>query len=270
MRECFVPRPGRLYAAADYAGMELRTWAQVCIAALGRSRMAEVLNAGGDPHLQIAATILGVAYREAETLKNHPTVDNTRQVGKVANFGLPGGLGVATLVEYAWGNYGVALTLEQSRELKEQWLRTWPEAREYLDWIHRLTDQGSTVVQLYSRRVHGGVSYTKAANGFFQGLAADAAGSAGFLLARACYVDRASVLFGSRPVNFIHDEFLVEVPEERGHECALELARLMVVGASPWLPDVPPKAEPLLMRRWSKKAKPVWREGRLVPWGDNA
>ena len=51
----------------------------------------------------------------------------------------------------------------------------------------------------------------------------------------------------------------------RAHEAAQELGRLLVAGAAPWLPDVPIKTEPLLMRRWSKLAKPVFKEGRLAP-----
>lgn len=104
-------------------------------------------------------------------------------------------------------------------------------------------------------------------NSFFQGLAADAAKNAGFLIAKACYLDKLSPLHGCFMWNFVHDEFIVEAPEDRAAEAAEELARLMVVGAAPFLPDVPPIAEPLLMRRWSKKAKTIRdKNGRLVPW----
>jgi DNA polymerase-1 len=44
----------------------------------------------------------------------------------------------------------------------------------------------------------------------------------------------------------------------------------MVEGANQYLPDVPipmRKMEPVLMRRWSKKAEPRFdAEGRLTPW----
>ncbi|NCX22192.1 MAG: S1 RNA-binding domain-containing protein, partial [Betaproteobacteria bacterium] len=65
MRECFVPRPGYVFAAADYEQMELRTVAQVCLAQFHFSRLAEALNAGLDPHLEMAARIVGVSYEEA-------------------------------------------------------------------------------------------------------------------------------------------------------------------------------------------------------------
>lgn len=269
VRECFVPRPGFVYAAADYTGLELRTFAQACMALLGHSRLAEVLNAGGDPHLEIAAAILGCSYEEAEARykAGDDDADNARQTGKVANFGFPGGLGPASFVHFAALQYGVKLTEEQARGLKELWKSRWPEAAQYLQLVGQLVDvEFPQVEQLYSRRFRGGVSYTEACNTFFQGLGADAAKAAGWLIARACYVDQSSILYGSRLVNFIHDEFILEVPEDIGHECAHELARLMVEGAAPWLPDVRPMAEPVLMRRWSKKAKQVWKEGRLVPW----
>lgn len=271
MRECLIPRPGCVFAAADYTGMELRTWAQVCIKILKFSDMAAVLNSpDGDPHLEIAAGVLGISFEEAKRRKaaGDDEVDNARQVGKIGNFGFQGGMGPDSFVAHAWNNYGVRISREQAVHLKEVWRRRWREAQPYLNFISDLTDRPDAMVcHLGSERYRGGMSYTDTANTWFSGMAADTAKAAGWLIFKACYVEKDSVLYGSRPVLFVHDEFLLEVPLDRGHECALELARLMVEGASPWLPDVPPKAEPVLMRRYSKKAKPVRVNGRLVPWG---
>ncbi len=268
-RDCFVPRPGFVYAAADYSSMELRTLAQVCITLLGRSTIGDAFKAGRDPHDEMAARIMGVPYDVFMAKRNaeDPEADNARGTAKVANFGFPGGLGAATLVHYAALTYGVTLTEDQARALKGQWLRQWPEMTDYFAYINRLTEADfPQIAQLKSGRYRGGVTYCAACNSLFQGLAADAAKEAGWLIARACYVDTDSPLFGSRIVNFIHDEFVAEVPEELGHEAAQELARLMQAGAERWLPDVPVKVgKPLLMRRWLKNAKPVWENGRQVP-----
>lgn len=270
VRECFVPRPGYVFAASDVKGLELRTWAQVCIELLGHSRMAEVLNAGGDPHVSMAASILETSYEDAlaRYKAGEDAADNARQTGKVGNFGIPGGLGAEAFVHFAALQYGVILTVEQAQWLKQEiWMNQWPEGPEYLALIGRMIDKPfPQIEQLYSGRFRGDISYTEACNSFFQGLGADAMKSAGWLLMKTCYLDRTSVLFGSRPVNFVHDEFILEVPEELGHECAQELGRLVREGAAPWLPDVPPETEEVLMRRWTKKAKPKWAEGRLVPW----
>lgn len=196
-------------------------------------------------------------------------------ITRQCNFGFPGGLGYARFVDFARLNYGVILdpdpekALKKSKELKDYWLQSWPEFKEYFNWVSKQCEQPfSQIKQLYSDRFRGDVSFTEASNGFFQALAADAAKHAGFLISRACYVDESSVLYGCRLVNFVHDEFIVEVPDDQyAADAAEELARLMIVGANPFLPDVPPIAKPQLMRRWSKKAKQLRDDnGRLIPW----
>lgn len=267
VRECFVPRYGYVFAQADYAGFELRTMAQCCLKMSGHSKLAEALNAGRDPHLEVASSILKISYEEALRRKKDKDVEDARQTGKVANFGFPGGLGAGRLCHFAKVTYGVTLTETQATELKGSWLRSWPEFREYFAVVAWVVEKGENIKQLFSNRFRGGCSFTEACNTLFQGLAADAAKAAGWLITKACYVDESSVLYGSRVVNFVHDEFILEVPTELGHECAEELARLMVKGADPWLPDVPALAEPCLMARWSKDAKTIRdSNGRLQVW----
>jgi len=267
VRECYVPRPGYVFAGADYDGLELRTVAQACLRLVGHSELARALNAGLDPHLALAAQILGVDYDEAKARKKagDKEIDNARQTAKVANFGFPGGLGAERFVEYARGSYGVDISVERARDLKSQWLQRWPEFVAYFAHIN-VIDQ---VQHLFSGRVRGGdVPYTVACNSFFQGLGADAAKRAGWLICRACYAQPDSPLYGCRTVLFAHDEFLLEVPDdERADPAARELARLMCEGANQFLPDVPATTEACIMRYYSKDAKSVYDEDRrLVPW----
>ena len=269
VRECFVPRKGWVYAAADYSQFELRTVSQVCLAVLGHSQLAGALNKGFDPHLEIARRIVGCSYEEALANKKDPEIDNARQVGKVANFGFPGGLGYVRFVDFARKSYGVTLSEDKARALKRYWFEAWPEFKAYFEWIGRQCDVPVPVIeQLYVGRKRANVTFTEACNTMFQGLAADAAKHAGFLIAKACYVEPASPLFGSRPANFVHDEYIVETLDNEGAGgVAAELARLMIKGAAPFLPDVPAVVEPYLMRRWSKNAGPLFDEsGRLIPW----
>lgn len=272
MRECAIPRPGTVYAIGDFSGFELRTWSQVCLWMFGQSRMAQMINAGLDPHLEMASKILHISYEEAKAdfaANPQGRVYLPRQTGKVGDFGLPGGLGPDKLVEYARRNYDVIITRDEAVDLRKFWLGAWPEAQLYLDNSKRFIDSGNRQVQYYvSGRFRGGLNFTEYSNGWFQALAADAAKNAGFLIARACYADQSSILYGSRPVMFIHDEFVLEVrDDEYASDKAHELSRLMELGASLFLPDVPPVVEPLLARRWSKKAKPIKDQtGRLIPW----
>jgi DNA polymerase-1 len=281
IRECFIPRPGTVFVACDYSGAELCTLGQACLTLLGRSALADAMNAGRDPHLMIASQIVRAPYEvlkrilESQTSElwegrafTYEQVDDLRQTGKVANFGFPGGLGAAALVAFALGNYGVRLTIEQARDLKRTWLATWPEMADYFRFIDWQVKQPFPIIeQLFSGRFRGGVTYTEACNTLFQGLAADMAKDAGWLICQGCYLDQSSPLFGCRIVNFVHDEFIIEAPEHRAHEAGAELSRLMILASRNWLPQVKIVAKPVAMRRWSKKAKQVWEGDRLVPWG---
>ncbi len=275
MRECFWPREGWVFASADYSQFELRTVSQLCITILGYSRLAEVLNSGLDPHLEIASRIVGCSYEDAKRRKKEgdAEINQARQAGKVANFGYPGGLGILNFIEYARRDYEVVISEDLARELKRAWLDAWPEMSEYHAWINSQCEvSNSRIRNPFSGMFYGGLTFTEAANGLYQALAASAAKNAGFLIARACYVESDSPLYTCRPVNFPHDEFIIEVPwTVDANTAAHELARLMKIGAEPFIPDVPALVEPVLSRYWSKNAEPVFdNEGRLIPWPQTA
>lgn len=284
IREAFVPRPGCVFVQADYPTLELYTLAQCCVSWLGESKLAEALRAGVDPHLLFASHMLRITYEEAAANKKRPDVKQARQLAKDANFGFPGGMGIAKFVaatrkqmsredfEAAFGATEEA-AIERARQLKAEWFAAWPEMPRYFARVNAAceTISGKAQVEtLFTGRHRGGASYCAAANNGFQGLAADAAKRAGWLISRAQYVERASPLYGTRTVAFVHDEFILEVPEGREDAAARELARLMCVGANELLPDVPiaiEKLEPLAMRRWSKDAAQILdADGRIVPW----
>ncbi len=276
IREAFVPRAGKVFAACDYPSLELYTLAQCCVSWIGKSALADALNGGQDPHTAMAANIVGVPYdvAVARLEAGHEVIDNARQTAKVANFGFPGGLGIEKLRLFAKKTYGVELSFERAKQLKEQWYATWPEMPHYFARVNALCDTPSgkaSVETLFTRRFRGGASYCAACNNGFQALGADCAKNAGWNISRCLYTSHASPLFNARMVAFVHDEFILETSEgPTAHDAALELAKLMREGANVYLPDVQlvaAKMKPLLMKRWSKKAKPLFdQEGRLVPW----
>lgn len=273
LRECFVPREGKVFAQADFAGLELHTLAQVCVTLFGYSHLADALNAGLDAHTALAAEMLGTTYEDVvrRIEEKDPVAKNARQAAKPINFGLPGGLGIESLISFSRKSYKVILDEETARERREAWFNRWPETREFFayvrDLINEETDEGMAT-QLFSNRLRGGCKYTSLCNTFFQGLGADAAKRAHYLVTRACYAEPSSVLYGSRLVNFVHDESILEVDDdEHAHDKAIELGRVMILGANEFLPDVPARIEPLLARCWSKKSKAVYDANkRLVPW----
>jgi DNA polymerase-1 len=272
VREAFVPREGRAFVSVDYDTLELRTLAQVTHQlTAGKSNLATVLNSGLDPHLDLAALMLGIPYDEAHRrLKaGDAQVKQTRTAAKPANFGYPGGLGADAFADYARAYTGGALrmTSEQARAQKAYWIKKWPEMRAYFNSIEGMR-QGSA----YSVRMPGsellrkGCTFTAACNCPFQALAAHGAKRALYRTVRACYGEPESPLYGSRAVAFIHDEIIIEAPTERLHEAGAELSRIMVETMQVDVPDVRITATPAAMRRWFKGAEPVFVDGRLIPW----
>lgn len=254
IRECFRARDGLVLVACDFNSQEMRTLAQSCIDLLGHSRLAEEYqkNPDFDPHQQLA--------------DEHGV---SRQHAKVANFGLPGGMGPSGLMGYAKG-YGLDLSYEDAEELKEAWLNHWPEMREYYDYVHSLPgirDGIATVQHPRTGFVRGGAFYTSTCNFFFQHLAAAASKLALHQVTQEAYSAR--WLNTVYPLAFIHDEIIAEVLEGVAHEWAEEMVDTMEGAMSLLTPDVPVRAEAHLMRRWSKKAKDVRDEsGRRIPWED--
>ena len=278
IREAFVPREGHVYAQADFSALELHTLAQVCVSLFGKSHLADVLNAHIDPHTALAADIFGISYDAAVLAKKagDERFDSARQTAKVANFGIPGGLGIEKLCLFARKSYGVKITPDEAKALKAAYLARWPELAEFFKYVGSSIDEETgegMLAQLFSGRIRGGCHYTAACNSWFQGLGADAASRAHYLVEKACYAEPDSPLYGSRAVNFVHDEIILETPydpaaPEVASNVAYELGRLMVKGANEFLPDVPSRTEPLLAVCWSKKAKPVYLPNTkvLVPW----
>src|SRR5690606_7633962 len=283
IRECFVPRPGKVFLDCDYDGLELRTLAQVCLRLLGKSRLAEIINEGKDPHLMFAAELLHIDYEEAVRRKKDPDVKEARQLAKAANFGFPGGLGYETFIKFAKG-YDVLITIEEAQRLKDNWLKTFPEMRDYFALVSKYTDEDpedgfANVEQLFTKRLRGAITYPAACNTYFQGLGADATKAAGFQIAYECYIDKTSPLFGCRIVNYIHDQFIVDCDAECGAEAAFRCAHVMEHDWTEFLPDVPGLAsEPMGTRCWSEDTEQLWDrpvfltngekdpDARLGPW----
>ena len=296
VRECFIPRHGYVYIGADYSFVELCTLAEVCYKLFGYSKLGDAINAGLDPHLDFAASLMGIPYEEAEArlAAGDEQVAEMRQASKAADFGYPGGLGAESFREYARATYNVVLTPERADELKAMFYRKWPEVKQYHRYIGQLSnDQHEfTITQMYSGRKRAGCNYTSGANTLFQGLAADGAKLAGWMLMRECYLEKPyeniryerllepvrsaidvlrlkgeSPLMGSRPVVFAHDEMIAESSADKAPEAADRLAHVMIQCMQVYTPHVTIRSDAILMPRWLKGAKPVRNEaGRLQVW----
>jgi len=275
VRECVVARPGMVLVAIDFAAAELGSLAEVCLEFYGYSKLGEAINEGRDPHLVTASWFMGVAYDEAKRRlkEGDAVVAKHRQEAKALNFGLPGGLAVAGFVEYAKG-YGLDLDFNKADILIDGWFKVYPEVAEYLAELREVTEGGGwgqsrdfVARQLHSNRLRGGCSYTSGANTYFQGLTADGAKAALWAITKEQYANVASPLWGTRIVNFVHDENLIEGPEATVDVWAREAARIMIEQMSRYTPRVRVSVDVSVMRRWYKGAKPTFNSaGQYVPW----
>lgn len=263
--------------------------------------------------------------QHAQLKAGDKTAKNMRQLSKAPNFGLPGGLGAFKLVLYARQAYSasfcelsgraqpgecgkVKITDERSgkracaacvdvaKELRSLWFQEWPEVSDYHAIITTLTEGPlGGAVQVPGPEGPGapGMGLTRGRCGFcdganngFQGLAARGGKTALYNVARLAYTDPSSPLWGVRPLVFIHDEILAEVPEPTAHEAAHAISDVMVATMREFTPDVTITAPPALMRQWFKGAEPTYlcpehgrqvepaavccTRRRLVPWEPKA
>ncbi len=119
------------------------------------------------------------------------------------------------------------------------------------------------VVATLTGRLRAHPTYPQARNTPFQGLAADGAKLALFRLVDAGY----------RVVAFIHDEFLIELPETADHTSdAKRIYAICCAAMQELTGDVPIACgEPALTRAWSKDAKAIHDvSGKLLVWEPKA
>lgn len=212
-REQFIPRPGMVFCSCDYSALELRTLAQIHLWFMGSSTLAEAFRRGEDPHEIFGAKLVGMELSAFQAMKktDKKYYKDMRQAAKGGNFGIPGGLGAKTMIDYVRDNYGVDLAkvavisgwsdadldsldkvaradLETAyaKHLIRVYKQTWDEAGPYMDMIGKEVEAGLggfAYVQPVSWRVRGGVGYCNGNNTGFQGLAADGAKEAAWRLA---------------------------------------------------------------------------------------
>lgn len=310
-RACYVARPGHVLASIDFSAIELVSASQTQIDLFGHSTLGQIINEGIDPHAYLASQLayylhadfrascdeaglrtpreIFEAFSECKKSKNDEVVaffKHWRKFAKPTGLGYPGGLGAETFITYARTTYGVEVSLETAKQLKEIWLATFPEFQEGFAFITRdcvdpdivYIDEDDETAQpqptyMYTTPLgmtRRGCFFCAAANGrFMQSPTAEGALNAVNKVTRACYDPSLnSPAYGAFPVAFIHDEVLVEIPEnEKKHDRAFAIADVMVNGMRPIMRDVTVKANPALMRRWNKDAEGVFdADGKLQIW----
>jgi DNA polymerase I-like protein with 3'-5' exonuclease and polymerase domains len=268
-RETLCPRPGNAFLIADLSSMEMATQAQLHLALFGHSALADLLNAGTDPHWWFTCHVQGWPLNTPYDASD-PIHKRLRDRAKPANFGFPGGLGLDKYMLFARAQYGISFTRDEAQHAKDTFFRAYPEAGMYLKLIGNVVGNNERGTWQHPiTKVWRNARYCALANFGFQHLGAIGVKAALAELTHRMYAVKSSALYGCRMWNAVHDEALGETPIDQCHEAALEFGKVFsdVFNAAA-TPDVPTTAEPIVSMVWSKKAKQVRDEaGRIGIYG---
>lgn len=201
-RRLFVADPGMSLVRADFNQAQLR------IAALlsGDARLLHAYERGLDVHRMTAASVLG---KTADAVS-----PGERSLAKAIAFGLLFGMGSRQLAVYARSSYGVSITEAEAERVRRRFFETYPDlARWQRDRVAEARATGSCVTPM--GRVRNFVReekdncYTAAMNTPIQGAEAEV------LYAALALLPDALAPHGGYLINAVHDEILVECPEDR-------------------------------------------------------
>jgi len=254
IRSLFSPGLGKKYVKADFSAIELRIMA--CLS--GDKAMQEAFQNGVDLHRLTASRISGVPIEQV--------TDSQRQSAKIMNFLLIYGGSARTLQWRILSDFGTFISLEEAEAAKEKFFKSYEGVREWQErqlsgmsytvqhhfhnCVQRFFDLPvtATTTILGRRRIWPrfgkGITASKFQmyNTPCQGTGADL-----IKLVMAEVYDKISRQ-EARIIGSIHDEILLEVPEERAEEYAVKLKEIMERIGSELLYPVPVKAEVRVMK----------------------
>ena len=282
-RHTFLPEPGCVLIAADYANLELVCAAQTYYKLFGFSEMREVLNSGVNMH-DTTGTMIYNDYKDedidVEVFKEKIAEGDTdckfaRQAAKFVNLGCPGGQSARTIHGLANG-LGIGITLEQATKWREQARDRFLEFQYFFGdtaidgYIDQLragrmsvkTDDGYKSVQRYDVAVGGAYrakcTYTAAANGLCMQMPAALGKKIAMTRAYERCVNQEykwrSALYGCKMHIDLHDELVISAPAAKAEAVRDALAEVMIDGMQQVLPDMRVEVEAAIMDRWCKDA----------------
>ncbi len=241
LREAFTAPAGRKLVVADYSQIELRAAAAIA----GETRMIEAYKAGADLHRLTASVVLGKP--EDQVTKAD------RQLAKAVSFGLLYGQSAAGLVRYAAASYGVTMAPDQAESIRRTFFRTYTRLRQWHGESRRQAEEGVAEVRtrLKRRRLIPAEAgewerFTALVNTPVQGGTADGMKMA---IARVAV----GLPEGARIVSTVHDELIVECPEESADQCLALVRGNMVSQMALLFPEVPVEVEARICTTWAEK-----------------
>ena len=216
IRKMFIPKPGCVLVDADYSQIELRVLAHIA----GDEAMQAAFNGGLDIHTATAAQVFGVAPENVTPLQ--------RRNAKAVNFGIVYGISEFSLAE------DIGVSRYEAKDYIDSYLANYRGVRDYMKQVVVDAREIGYTKTMYGRRryipelkasnfnVRSGAERI-ALNTPIQGTAADLIKLAMIRVDRALEENypQAKLLLQ------VHDELIVECPEEMAPQVAELVSREM-------------------------------------------
>jgi DNA polymerase-1 len=202
IRAAFVASPGHSLLSADYSQIELRVFAHIT----GDPAMTEAFKNNEDIHARTARDVFGAKTKKEEA--------EYRRVAKIVNFAIP----------YVIGPFGLAqrtgLTRAEAKKTIEDYYKTYTGVRRYMEETPAEVRKTGVVRTVFGRirpipdinnRNHNlrARAEREAINAPIQGTAADLVKIAMIRVHERLLKEK----LGGRMILQVHDELLLEVPE---------------------------------------------------------
>lgn len=216
IREAFVAAPGTVLVSADYSQVELRIMAHIS----GDENLLRAFEEGEDVHRATAAEVFGRSIGEVSA--------EERRYAKAINFGLM----------YGMSAFGLAQQLGLERATAQAYISSYfvryPGVKRYMDEVRGHAKELGYVETIFGRRLwlpeirssnaaRRGNAERSAINAPMQGTAADLIKLA--MIAVQGWLDRERLK--SRMIMQVHDELVLEVPQDELERVRAELPGLM-------------------------------------------
>ncbi|EHK2305043.1 DNA polymerase [Clostridium perfringens] len=228
-REFFVAEEGYKLVCADYSQVELRVLASIT----NDDTLVRYFKEEIDLHTGTASLIFKKSLDEISK--------EERQVAKSLNFGIVYGI-TAYGIQKNLRKSGLIVSIEEAEEYRLEFLKAYPKVKELQDSLLR----ASYIKTLGGRRWESGrLSMTQRLNLPIQGSAAE-----GLKEALALLVENIDEKW--KLVAVVHDEILLEVPENDAEIAKQVLENCMITGMKNIIKNIPIVVDSSISNNWCK------------------
>ncbi|MFP4177322.1 MAG: DNA polymerase I [Acholeplasmataceae bacterium] len=214
IRKFFKARPGHVLLGSDYSQIELRVLADMA----NVRKLIEAFNAGADIHTETAKNVFHVTDVTSEQ----------RRAAKAVNFGIIYGISAWSLSE------DIGVSQSEAKEFIDRYLDLYPEIRDYMEKTKAFAKENGYVTTLMNRRRYipelASKVHQQRAFGERTALNAPIQGSAADILKKAMIDIHAYLKDNDKKTRMllqVHDEIILEVPEEERAEMERVIPRMM-------------------------------------------